>query len=109
MERRNQSKVKNARRRCSHTIVKSLGFELLEPRRLLAVNVVTFHNDLTRQGLNNQEAALNGSNVNSSAFGKLYSYSVQGQIYAEPLYVSNLNIPGQGICIDVLVATENND
>ena len=32
-----------------------------------------------------------------------------GQIYAEPLYVSNLAIPGQGTHNVVFVATENND
>ncbi len=86
-----------------------LDVEELEPRRLLSVNVLTYHNDLTRQGLNSAEASLTPANVNSSAFGKLFSYPVLGQIYAEPLYVSNLAIPGQGIRNVVFVATEHND
>jgi hypothetical protein len=86
-----------------------LGFELLEPRQLLSVNVLTFHNDNTRQGLNSSEAMLNPANVNSSEFGKLFTYRVSGQIYAQPLYVSNLAIPGQGIRDVVFAATENND
>jgi hypothetical protein len=86
-----------------------LAFEQLEPRQLLSVNVTTWHNDLTRQGLNANEVTLTPANVNTSTFGKLFSYPVQGQIYAEPLYVSNLAIPGQGTHDVVFVATQNND
>ena len=34
---------------------KQLKIELLEPRQMLSVNVLTWHNDLTRQGLNSAE------------------------------------------------------
>lgn len=45
------------------------------------------------------------SNVNSSSFGKLFSYLVDGYVYGEPLIVSNLTI--NGAKHDVLfVATE---
>jgi hypothetical protein len=83
--------------------------EPLESRWLLSVNVLTWHNDNTRQGLNNNEIILTPSNVNSSSFGKLFSYSVTGQVYAQPLYVSNLAIPGKGTLDVVFVATMNND
>ncbi len=83
--------------------------ELLESRRLLSVNVLTWHNDLTRQGLNSNEVVLTPANVNASTFGELLSYPVTGQVYAQPLYVSNLAIPGQGTHNVVFVATENND
>src|SRR5205085_5214688 len=86
-----------------------LGLEQLEPRCMLSVNVTTWHNDLTRQGLNNNETILTPANVNSNTFGKLFSYSVTGQVYAEPLYVSNLAIPGNGTHNVVYVATQNND
>jgi Concanavalin A-like lectin/glucanases superfamily len=92
-----------------------LMLEELEPRQLLSVNVTTYHNDLTRQGLNSAETALTPVDVNSSSFGKLFTYNVAsavsggGQIYAEPLYASNLAIPGQGTHNVVFVATENND
>ena len=76
---------------------------------MLSVNVLTWHNDLTRQGLNSTETVLTPANVNSSTFGKLFSYAVTGQVYAQPLYVSNLAIPGQGTHNVVFVATENND
>ena len=43
--------------------------------------------------------------VNSSQFGKLRSYPVDGQIYAQPLYVPQLSV--QGATHDVVfVATE---
>jgi Concanavalin A-like lectin/glucanases superfamily len=86
-----------------------LSLEQLEPRQMLSVNVLTWHNDLTRQGLNSAEVELTPANVNTSTFGKLFSYSVEGQIYAQPLYVSNLAIPGQGTHNVVFVATEHND
>ncbi len=86
-----------------------LGFEKLEDRCVLSVNVTTWHNDLTRQGDNTQETILTPANVNSANFGKLFSYNITGQAYAEPLYVSNLNMGALGTHNVVIVATENND
>src|SRR3954462_99313 len=87
----------------------TLGLEQLEPRCMLSVNVTTWHNDLTRQGLNDNETILTPANVNSSTFGKLFSYSITGQVYAAPLYASNLNMGALGTHNVVFVATENND
>lgn len=87
----------------------SAAIERLEARNLLSVNVTTWHNDLTRQGLNSSEVALTPANVNSTSFGRLFSYPVEGQVYAQPLYVSNLAIPGQGTHNVVFVATQHND
>ncbi|HZZ26561.1 MAG TPA: LamG-like jellyroll fold domain-containing protein, partial [Pirellulales bacterium] len=84
-------------------------FEALETRALLSVNVLTWHNDNTRQGLNSNEVILSPANVNSSQFGELFSYPVSGQVYAQPLYVSNLVIPGRGTLNVVFVATMTND
>ncbi len=93
---------------CSQSF-RRLAIEPLETRRLLSVDVLTWHNDLTRQGLNSNEVALTPANVNSSSFGELLNYPVTGAIYAQPLYVSNLAIPGKGTLNVVFVATENND
>ena len=60
------------------------------------VAVTTHYNDASRTGANPDETTLNTSNVNVSTFGKLFSRSVDGQVYAQPLYVSDLDIPGQG-------------
>lgn len=70
------------------------------------VSVLTFHNDDVRDGANVNESTLNLSNVNVQTFGKKYTYGVDGQIYAQPLYVPNLTING-GHHNTVFVATEN--
>jgi hypothetical protein len=71
------------------------------------VNVLTYHNNISRTGLNWNEAVLTPSNVAPGTFGKLFSVAVDGYIYAEPLYVSSLNIPGKGIHNVVFIATEH--
>ena len=73
----------------------------------LAQDVVTEHYDNARTGLNPNESILNTSNVNATSFGKLFSQSVDGQIYAQPLYMAGLAIPGKGTHNVVFVATEN--
>jgi hypothetical protein len=69
--------------------------------------VLTYHNDDARDGAFTQETTLTSSVVNSSQFGKLRSYPVDGQIYAQPLYVPQLGITGAAHNV-VFVATENN-
>jgi hypothetical protein len=71
------------------------------------INILTFHNDNMRSGLNPLETKLTPSNVNVSTFGKLFSYPVDGYLYAEPLYVSQLAIPGQGTHNVVYAASEH--
>ena len=58
------------------------------------VNVYTRSNDNSRTGQNLQETILTPAIVNSTNFGKLYTIPTDGQIYAQPLYVSNLAIAG---------------
>jgi hypothetical protein len=71
------------------------------------INILTFHNDNMRSGLNPHETNLMPANVNVTTFGKLFSYPVDGYLYAEPLYVSQLAIPGQGAHNVVYVASEH--
>lgn len=56
--------------------------------------VYTYHNDLARDGANTREYALTPANVNSSSFGKLFSCTVDGAVYAQPLWVANLSVGG---------------
>ena len=58
------------------------------------VNVYTRSNDNSRTGANLQETILTPANVNATNFGKLFTVKTDGQIYAQPLYVSNLKIAG---------------
>jgi len=69
--------------------------------------VVTQHNDNTRSGLNANETVLNTTNVNVNTFGKLFTLLVDGQVYAEPLYVPNVTFPGNVMHNVLIVATEN--
>jgi len=54
--------------------------------------VATYHNDLYRDGVNSQEYALTPASVGSGAFSKLYSCTVDGPIYTQPLWVPNLTL-----------------
>jgi hypothetical protein len=58
------------------------------------VNVLTNRYDAARTGANLSETKLTVANVNVSQFGKLYSYPVDGSVYAQPLYVSGVLING---------------
>ena len=68
---------------------------------------LTYHNDNMRTGQDLNETVLTPSNVKSSTFGKLFSYPLDGLTLASPLYVQNVNIPGQGFHNIVIVATEH--
>jgi fibronectin type 3 domain-containing protein len=69
----------------------------------------TFTRDVSQQriGLNQNETVLTPSNVNSTRFGKLYNYSIDGTSDASPLYVAGVTIPSNGVHNVVYVATEH--
>jgi len=68
--------------------------------------VTTYRNDNSRDGQYSSETILNTSNVNVSDFGKRVSYPVDGQVYAQPLYMPSLTIGGSVHNV-VFAATEN--
>ena len=69
--------------------------------------VLTQHNNNARTGAYTTETILTPSNVNQSNFGKLFSYPVDGRIYAQPLYVPGVAIQGKGTHNVVYIETEH--
>jgi hypothetical protein len=72
------------------------------------VSVTTCRNNNHRDRVNLNETILTPANVNSTTFGKLFSYAVDGYVYAQPLYVPNAAITGQGTHNVLFIATEHN-
>lgn len=69
-------------------------------------DVLTYHNNNFRNGLNNEETHLTLSNVNYTTFGLLFVLPADGLVDAEPLYISSLEIGGVTHNV-LIVATEH--
>jgi hypothetical protein len=69
--------------------------------------VLTAQYDNSRTGADLHEKILNPSNVNTHTFGKVFSRTVDGDVFAQPLYVPALTIPGLGKRNVVFAATEH--
>src|SRR4051794_12571159 len=74
---------------------------------IAGVDVLTERYDDARLGANLTETELTTSNVNTASFGKLWSYTVSGSVYAQPLLVHDVALPGQGTHDVLYVATMN--
>lgn len=71
-------------------------------------DVLTGGYDNARTNANLHEPTLTPANVGPNSFGKLFSLSVDGQIYAQPLFEQNVSIAGQGVHSVVFTATMHN-
>jgi outer membrane protein assembly factor BamB len=69
-------------------------------------DVLTYKNDLSRSGQNLTESILTLANVTASNFGLLRILPVDGNVDAQPLYVSQLSVSGAMHSV-VFAATEN--
>ena len=71
-------------------------------------SVIMQHNDVGRTGWFNKETSLTINNVKAGSFGKIFERTVDDQMYAQPLILSNVNLPGVGIKNILIAATVNN-
>lgn len=69
--------------------------------------VLTWQNDNARDGQNTNESLLTPASVNQTKFGVVFTRNVDGNLYAQPLYVPNVSVAGFGLRNVVYVATEN--
>src|SRR5271163_3043096 len=75
--------------------------------RAMAQRVVTSQYDNARTGANLGETILTPRNVNAQQFGKVFTLKVDGDIYAQPLFLGGVDIPGSGRHDMIFVATEH--
>ena len=97
----------SARGRSISLIALFLGiFFALQPHPASAQTpVTTWHYNNSRNGVNTTETILTPANVNPRGFGKLYSQPVDELVVGHPLYLPQLNIPGNGVHNVVFVAS----
>src|ERR1035438_4191140 len=73
----------------------------------IQAQVTTSQYDNARTGANVNETTLTPQNVNAARFGKLFALQADGDIYAQPLYLPGVEIPGKGKHNVVFIATEH--
>jgi hypothetical protein len=66
-----------------------------DPVQPTQIDVLTYHYDATRQGLNPLESTLTLANVNSNRFGKIGFFPVDGKVDGQPLYIHSLAVANQ--------------
>jgi hypothetical protein len=74
---------------------------------LCSAQVTTSQYDNARTGTTLNEKILTPQNVNTQRFGRLGAFKVDGPVYAQPLFVPGVEIPGKGMHDVLYVATEH--
>jgi len=72
-----------------------------------AAQVLTSQYDNARTSATLHETTLTPANVNAVQFGKLRTIKVDGDVYAQPLYIPRVDVPGRGVHNVIYVATEH--
>jgi hypothetical protein len=72
-----------------------------------AQRVITSQYDNARTGANLNETKLTPRNVNVQHFGKVFTLDVDGDVYAQPLFLGGVEIPGKGRHDVLFIATEH--
>ena len=72
-----------------------------------SIDVTTYHYDNLRTGQNLTETTLMLANVNQAKFGKLGELMVDGKVDGQPLYLSQVAVPGVGTKNVLYVVTEH--
>ena len=96
-----------ARKRSSGRIVVAVSIQILSYGLAAGAQVTTAQYGNSRTGATLAETILSPSKVNSQDLGKLFSIAVDGDVYAQPLYVPHLEISGMGKHNVLFVATEH--
>src|ERR1700721_3084375 len=81
--------------------------DLAVPMTTAVGQVTTSQYDNMRTGATLNERTLTPQNVNAKQFGKLGAFKVDGAVYAQPLFVPAVEIPGKGKHDVLFVATEH--
>jgi hypothetical protein len=79
----------------------------LSPGTAVSAQVTTSQYDNARTGATRSERTLTPQNVNSNQFGKIGAFKVDGAVYAQPLFLPNVLIPGKGQHDVIYIATEH--
>ncbi len=69
--------------------------------------ITTSQYDNARTGAYLNETALTPQNVNPQQFGKLFTMKVDSDVYAQPLFLAGVQIPGKGKHDVIFIATEH--
>jgi len=84
-----------------------VGWLEISTRAQTPVNMLTYHNDNARTGQNLNETKLAPANVNTNSFGKLFSQPVDGVVYGQPLYLSQVQFTNHTSRNLVFIVTEH--